>query len=238
MADIAGALGKLFSFFWDFLIAYWLYIVIVLFVIWDIYRRRTTKNYRYHVRTFMRRENDKRPENNYIAGYFKDKNGVPFFRIKMGRMPWEKKDMYDLPDARYMDDDNRVFYEVINPNVWVQVKRTYIPNEVSMKEIRFVKDYGVYKAGFQAYIQEDHVDVLARAGAVEVTGKEYKIEAADVTYKPISSSDKRLIQSELWDAHAALRIADWKTTAVWVGGIVGVLLAGLLAYLLVTGQLN
>lgn len=221
-----------------FISGFW-YFLIIGVVAFEIRRRRYQKTYgKYKVRAFRRRENNKRPEDNYPAGYLKDKSGVTFFRVKLGKMPWEYRDFYDLPDAKYMDDDNRVCYEVVNPNVWVQVKKTFIPNQIKMVEVEFIKDYGVYKKGFKSHIQEDHVDFLLKENAVKVTGESYTIDATDVTYKPISSAEKKLVVQELWDAKQVIGASDWKTSLPWVAGTILLLGGGLLVYLLNTGQLT
>lgn len=229
--------------FWDwstiFLVKYFWWLVIGGVLIYFFMKRRKEKNYNYKVRAYKRREGNKRLEVNFPAGYFKDKQGVTFFKVKLSWKPWEHRIFYTLPDPDYMDEDNRVYYEIVNPNLWVQCKRTFIPEKVKMIEIEFLRDYAAYKQGYKAFVREDAVDTLARVeGLIRTTGQLQEIEVTDITYKAISSADKKLINTEVFTGYQALGVDGWKTTAIWVGGMFGILLCGLLAYLLVSGQLT
>lgn len=236
--EINATMNSLWNGGWTFLMNYYLYIIIFAVLVFAVYKRRYNKFYQYKVRAYKRRENGRRLEVNYPAGYGKDKAGISFFRVKLSRKPGDHRDMYELPDAQYMDEENRVHYEIVNPNVWIQVKRTYVPNQVKLQEIEFIKDYGTYKKGFKAYLKEDFVDFLTKDQTVQLTGKEQTIDASDVVYKPITSAEKKLVVQELWDAKQVLGADTWKTYLPWVGGAVLILGAGLLVYLLNTGALK
>lgn len=221
------------------LAAYWWAFAIFGILAWRLWKRRQEAQYNYKVRAFKRREGNRKVEVNYPAGYFKDKHGITFFQVKLGKMPWNVRKMYDLPNAEYMDEEGRVHYEIINPNTWIQIKKSFIPSKVTLVEIEFLKDYGVYKVGHTGFILEDHVNVLAKIpGTIKLTGKKEEQEVTDVTYIAVSSAEKKLIATEFAEVKDMLGAGDWKSTAIWAGGIVGLLLAGLLAYLFVSGNLT
>lgn len=220
---------------WAFVVGNFWYLLIGGGIIFFIYKRRKDKLYCYNVRVFKRRQDSKRPEMNYKGGYLSDKHGIPFFRVRTGFWWWEHKDLYELPDARYMDEDNRVCYELVSPGVWVQVAKTFIPVQEKMQEIMFLRDYAIYKAGTTAYIREEHVNLLLKDQIAKLTGQEKIVDGNDITYKPISNSDKKLIVTELHEAFNSLNQRDWKTTAAWIGGAVLIFGISILGYGFMSG---
>jgi len=79
------------------------------------------KRYCYKVRIFRRRENGKIKEINARGGFVNRKTGAPFFRIKYSGFKYT--DLTETPKLQYMDEDDRVYYNQIDINTYIQVKR-------------------------------------------------------------------------------------------------------------------
>lgn len=83
---------------------------------------RAKRKYIYPVRIWKIRENGKKVEINKLGGFLKRSDGTAFFRIKLGKvlLSPKKKDLWETPDPRYMDEDNRVWYTQIGTDTFVQ----------------------------------------------------------------------------------------------------------------------
>lgn len=95
------------------------------------------KVYIHPVRIFKRRDSGKVKEINKKGGFVKTKSGIRLFRVKIGAMPWSTRDE-DLPDMRYMDEDDRVYYNQIDPDMWIQCDRTF----TYKRKVKVKKDNG------------------------------------------------------------------------------------------------
>lgn len=88
---------------------------------------RNKIKYRYTGEIWKRRQdnfNDGLPSSNIIsgkAGYFKNKNGKTIFRIKYGKMPWQKIETTKLPDPKYMIGE-KVYYQQLQKDNLIQAK--------------------------------------------------------------------------------------------------------------------
>jgi len=84
--------------------------------------------YKYSAEVFKRRQEsfeDNLPQAQIIsgkAGYFTRKStGRNVFRIKYGKMPWERIELTKLPDPKYMIG-NKVYYMQLQKDNFVQAK--------------------------------------------------------------------------------------------------------------------
>lgn len=89
--------------------------------------------YNYPVRIFRTRENGKVLEKNCKGGFIQRKNSAPYFRIKFGPFWWQKKDLNSTPKTALMDEQNRVYYNQIDIDTFVQMKREFNPD----KKVKF-----------------------------------------------------------------------------------------------------
>jgi len=105
---------------------YFLYVSPLLVIIIVLFVRTRNKNiYRYKVRVFKTRENNKVKEVNYVGGYINRVNSAPFFKVKTGR--WSSFDLSETPKLEYMDEEDRVYYKQIDVNTFIQMRRE-LPN--------------------------------------------------------------------------------------------------------------
>ena len=101
---------------------------------------RNKKIYRYKARIFRIREGGKHKELNFKAGYINRKNSAPYFRIKTG---WFKGiDLITTPNPAYIDEEDRVYYQQIDVNTYVQMKRKFEKGRVTMTPVESDVKYG------------------------------------------------------------------------------------------------
>jgi hypothetical protein len=98
--------------------------------------------FKYPVRIFKARENGEVKEVNGIGGYIGRKNSASFFRIQVGKMPWNKINLNTTPTPKYMDQDNRVYYKQIDLNTYIQMRRTFSGNTVNFEPVEQDVKYG------------------------------------------------------------------------------------------------
>ena len=118
-------------------IAFLIFLIIMGVLFYFVYQ---WKVYRYKVRIFRRRENGKVKELNKKGGYINRSTGAPFFRIKLG--PFKTIDLTETPKLRYMDQDDRVYYNQIDINTFVQVKRVFEGDLIKYKPVESDVKYG------------------------------------------------------------------------------------------------
>ncbi len=108
-------------------IAYWLMWItpLIIAIITAIVIYRNKKIYAYPVRIFKVRENGKVIERNCKGGYITRRNSSPFFRIKLGWLPWQYKDLTTTPNPAYMDEQNRVYLKQIDVDSFIQIRRYF-----------------------------------------------------------------------------------------------------------------
>ena len=140
MADIltsaySGLLGfNYWWILWTILIGVFVYLLISLI--------RNKIIFRYPVRIFKTRENGSVKEQNCKGGYIGRKNSASFFRIKLGRFPWQKADLNTTPDPKNMDQDNRVYYKQTDVGTYIQLKRMFDKGFVSFTPVEQDVKYG------------------------------------------------------------------------------------------------
>lgn len=120
--------------FWSLLV-----IGIIVMVIMQIRKKMVFK---YPVRIFKARENGGVKEVNGVGGYIGRKNSASFFQIQIGKLPWNRVNLNTTPDPRYMDQDNRVYYKQIDLSTYIQMKRTFLANEVRFEPVEQDVKYG------------------------------------------------------------------------------------------------
>jgi len=125
MASLGGVYRELISgiansIYWLMWIAPLIAVIITAIVIY-----RDKKLYAYPVRIFRIRENGKVIEKNCKGGYISRKNSAPFFRIKLGWLPWQYKDLTTTPNPAYMDEQNRVYLKQIDVDSYIQLRRYF-----------------------------------------------------------------------------------------------------------------
>jgi len=101
---------------------------------------RNKKIYKYKARIFRIREGGKHKELNFKAGYINRVNSAPYFKIKTG---WFKSiDLITTPNPAYIDEEDRVYYQQIDVNTFVQMKRRFEKGTVVMTPVESDVKYG------------------------------------------------------------------------------------------------
>lgn len=90
--------------------------------------------YRYPVRIFRIRDNGKHREVNYIGAFIKRQGLTSYFKIKTGRLWWQYMDLSTTPEVKYMDEEDRVYYQQSDVGTLQQVRRYFDKN----KNVHFV----------------------------------------------------------------------------------------------------
>ena len=112
----------------------WL-VPIFIFAIVGIVYIRNKKIYKYKVRIFRVRENNKVKEVNFKGGYIKRTKATPLFRIKTGKFPWNIIELTETPKVEYMDEEDRVYYKQIDVYTFIQIKRIFHPGTIDMTPV-------------------------------------------------------------------------------------------------------
>lgn len=105
-----------------------------------IYMWYQKKVYMYPVRIFRRRENGGVLEINGFGGYINRTSGAPFFRIKLGK--GKKVDLTETPKLEYMDEQSRVYYNQIDIDTFIQIKRNFDIDSVKYTPVESDVKYG------------------------------------------------------------------------------------------------
>ena len=112
----------------------WLVPIFIVAVAVIIYIRNK-KIYKYKVRIFRVRENNKVKEVNFKGGYIKRTKATPLFRIKTGMFPWNIIELTETPKVEYMDEEDRVYYKQIDVYTFIQIKRIFHPGTIDMTPV-------------------------------------------------------------------------------------------------------
>ncbi len=86
---------------------------------------RNKSLYKYPVRIFRIRENGKHKEFNCVGAFINRVGNAPYFRIKTGRLPNQGIDLFTTPEVRYMDEEDRVYYQQTDVSTFQQVRRYF-----------------------------------------------------------------------------------------------------------------
>ncbi len=97
-------------------------------VLMGIFYLRYRLKYVYNVEIEKRRQNEKGEptESKKVIGRgaYITKGIKTLFRIKYGwQLPWQKFELNLLPDPKYMDSENRVYYLLLNKDTLVQAEK-------------------------------------------------------------------------------------------------------------------
>ncbi len=98
--------------------------------------------YNYPVRIFRTRENGKVLEKNVKGGFINRKNSAPYFRIKFGPFWWQGKNLNSTPKTALMDEQNRIYYNQIDIDTFVQMKREFNDDNVNFTPVDSDVKYG------------------------------------------------------------------------------------------------
>lgn len=201
-------------------------------------KMRERKIYTFHVRVLRRRENNKTKESNYKGGYIKSKDGLQKFAIKTGRMPWQKTVLDRLPDAHYIDEENRVYYNQIDPDTYIQVRKIFMEKQMPKRKLRVIQPYAGFKVGQEGEALQEVAEQLVKSGYAEYAdGGEYKsVTISDTLYEPIPTDTKQIIISKLQNARSALGIDATKQVAIFTIGLIILAIAFLVAYYFLTNR--
>ncbi len=105
------------------ILIYILPIAIIAFVLISYFRNKML--YRYPVRIFRIRENGQHKESNYVGAFIKRLGSSPYFRIKTGKLPHQGIDLLTTPEVKYMDEEDRVYYQQLDTDTFQQVSRHF-----------------------------------------------------------------------------------------------------------------
>ncbi len=125
MVDILGQFSGVGAGFVTGLKALIYIIPIVIIVIALIMYFRNRALYKHPVRIFRIRENGKHKEVNFMGGFINRQGSSPYFRIKTGRLPHQGIDLITTPQVKYMDEEDRVYYQQTDVNTFQQVRRYF-----------------------------------------------------------------------------------------------------------------
>ena len=90
-----------------------------------IYQYRQAYPYKIRIRSL--RNNGNYKERNARAGMVKSRAGVYFFRIKLSAKPKDHFDIFTIPDFDAVDTEDRLVYERIGHNRFIQLKVKHTP---------------------------------------------------------------------------------------------------------------
>jgi len=134
-SGIWGSIGTTFKY-----ILYFLPIPVIILIVAMWIRHRMV--FKYKVRVFRERENNKVKESNYVGGYIGRKNLAPFFRVKTGRWWWQYVDFIETPKIQYMDEDDRLYYKQIDVGTFIQMKRELKGDRLNFTPVESDVKYG------------------------------------------------------------------------------------------------
>lgn len=138
MADIFGGMRYIMvNWFWIVLV---ILLIVVLVIVIMVIRYKVI--FKYPVRIFRIRENEKCIEANYKGGYRGRRGSAPFFQIKTGRFPWQHIDLNTTPNPAYFDEQNRVYYKQIDVNAFIQLRRGFGSSTIDYTPVECDVKYG------------------------------------------------------------------------------------------------
>lgn len=187
------------------------------------------------------------------AGFITRRDGIKYFRIKMGRMPWQKMDLVQHPNLEEMDGDNTVYYIQLGPDILVQARKELI---TKIKYSDYVRDKKgelvplTDKDGEPVYMRNRKGELMYEI--VTETDKNHKIievkrpipvhipipEDYEIVEEitPIQNVDKAYTTAELAAAKRAIEgEASWKVTAAFVVGAIMIIVITVLSYYFLFG---
>lgn len=202
-----------------------------------IMKIREWKIYKYPVRVFRRRENNSVSEINYRGGFLVNRDGIREFWVKTGRMPWMAKKLHAIPDANFMDTEGRVYYNLIDPDTWIQVQRTFLRKQMLKRKVELIQPYAGFKEGYRAEALENVAEDLVREGYAKYLDEPpIAVEVADALYEPVPSDVKQSVVSDLKNARAALGPDTTKQVAIFTVGLVIIAITFVVAYYFLTNR--
>lgn len=211
-------------------------ITLVLVLVYRMYKNKQI--FVFPVRIYQRRENGKVREKNAVGGFMLDKDKVPFFRIKLSRFkPWMKVDLRHLPDAHMMDEENRVYYNQIDPWTYIQVKRTFSTRNIAKIPIKLIKEYQGHKIGSVFEIEQENAQKFVNAGYAEYIGDVREEESIDgLFFEPVPNDIKAITVSDIQKVKDTLTRDTTKQMALIVGGIIILALIFVIGFYFMTQQ--
>ena len=216
-------------------ILYGLLFFIIAFLIYKNYKNRMI--FKYPVRIFRRREGKQPKEVNCKGGFIKGNDQIQKFRIKLSVWrPWERVDLDKIPDARYMDEVNRVYYYQLDPTTFVQAKRIFHERPGETILLRFKKDYLAYKQGDIIETQLESAQEYINKELCEAASEVKSNFVLDAYYEPIPTDTKRVVVMGLSNAREALKIDLFKLQAMTIGALVVIAITFLVAYYLLNAR--
>ena len=107
------------------LLFYILPVIAVGVIIFIYYQNKAI--YKFKIRFYRIREDGKFKESNHKAGYIGRRNSTPFFRIKIGKMWWQRIDLITTPKVSSADLDDRFYYLQKDVGTFIQLDRKVSP---------------------------------------------------------------------------------------------------------------
>lgn len=203
-------------------------------------------------RTLRLRKDQKSKEVIGKAGFITKRNGIKYFRLKLGRMPWQKIDLIDHPNLNEMDGNNTVYYTQLGPEIFLQSKRELIPR---VEYSDYVRDkYGELvqmhdEKNQPVWLRDTRGNLIYETVYESVEGKRTEVKNPIPIYiplpeeyklveeiKPLSNMKKAYSVSIMANADRAIEgEQNWKTALVWVGGAVMIIVVTVLSFYLLGG---
>lgn len=137
--------------------------IVIIAAVFIMYFRNKSL-YKYPVTIFRIRNNGKHKTFSCMGGFVNRAGNAPYFRIKTGRLPHQVIDLLTTPEVKYMDEEDRVYYQQTDVNTFQQVKR-YFDKE---KNVHF-----------------DTVESDIRYGAILQTQRVKALMAIEPTWKKV-----------------------------------------------------
>lgn len=198
---------------------------------------RNKEIFKYKVRVFRRREGKQPKEIDCKGGFIKGSDGIQKFRIKLNKLkPWLKVDLDKIPDARYMDEQDRIYYYQLDPTTFIQAKRIFNEKPSDTVVLKFIKPYLAYNTGDIIETQVESAIEYIQRGLCEQVGDIRTNFGLDAYYEPIATDTKRVVVMGLSNAREALKIDLFKLQAMTIGALIVIAVTFLVAYYLLNAR--
>lgn len=216
-----------------------LYAVIIMAAAWLGYRQyKNKKIFKFKVVVYNRRVGRQPKENYAVGGFIKGRDNIQKFKIKFSK--WNPRDFVELdkiPDAKYIDENNTVYYERLDPSTFIQVRRIFNERPSKTITIEFIKDYLGYKVGSTIHTNVDSAEEYIRFGYAKIVeGSVVENHINDAYYEPIPTDTKRMVVMGLSNAREALKLDLFKLQALTIGAVVVIALTFLIAYYILNAR--
>jgi len=183
------------------------------------------------------------------AGFIKKRNGITYFRLMLGRMPWQHHDLVEHPNLAEVDGNNKVYYTQLGTDIFIQSSKRLIP------QIEY-SDYVRDSDGKLVPMRNEKGEIVCMRDSKgqliyeEVMDENNQIKQIPIpVYIPVPKEYKFIEEikpiSNITKAYGAATIAtasraiegeqNWKAAIPWIGGVVLLVMITILSYYFLFG---